>query len=329
MKTIKVKFVGFWKGSVPERLRIYMDLSKLYDIEICDDPDYIICGCFAPYYDYCKYPQVRIMFCGENYIPDLNLVDYAICEYPIHLFDRCFYYPGCIDYKKHFMKFDAQPRHYTKELLQSKEFFASFIAGHESEDGIRGDFFKKLSEYRRVESAGTYLNNMADGKTVSFADSGKTDFQSLCKFSLCFESTKHQGFVTEKITDAFYADTIPVYFGSEQVFSIFNEKAFIYCRGREDFERTIQQIIELDQDDEKYLEMMNQPILNPNFDVQKHFTEYEAFLKNIFDQPLEEAYRRSRLFHPKNHEDYLNGMSSPKTDQRSFVEKLFKYGKKT
>ena len=49
---------------------------------------------------------------------------------------------------------------YTKEFVQNKQLFANFISSHESEFNIRGDFFKKLNEYRRVESAGTYLNNM-------------------------------------------------------------------------------------------------------------------------------------------------------------------------
>ena len=95
-KTIRVKFVGFWDGFVAEKTRIYLDLAKLYNIEITDSPDYIICSCFAPYYDYCNYPQVRIMDVGENYIPDMNLVDYAISRYPVSLLDRCFFHPGVL-----------------------------------------------------------------------------------------------------------------------------------------------------------------------------------------------------------------------------------------
>ncbi len=92
-KLIKVRFVGFWNGFVPEKTRIYLDLSKYYRVVLSEEPDYIICSCFKPFYEYCKYPQVRIMDCGENYIPDFNFVDYAVCRYPINFLDRCFYHP--------------------------------------------------------------------------------------------------------------------------------------------------------------------------------------------------------------------------------------------
>ena len=304
-RQIKVAFVGFWDGFTAEKTRIYLDISKYYNVVLSEEPDYIICSCFQPYYEYCKYPQIRIMDCGENYIPDFNFVDYAVCRYPIQFLDRCFYRPGCIDFRGRFESLLKRERAFTADVLREKPFFANFIAGHESENGIRGDFFKRLSQYKRVESPGSYLNNMDDGMTVNWKDSSKTDFQRKCKFTLCFESTKHAGFVTEKITDAFYADTIPVYFGSEEVFSIFNREAFIYCPSREAFEETAEKIVALDQDDSAFLRMLNQPVFNPEFDYEKHMSAYEQFIKNIFEQPIDKAYRRSRVFVPKKHEAFI------------------------
>lgn len=304
-KSIKVKFVGFWKGFSAEKTRIYLDLSKYYDVVVSEEPDYIICSCFPPFYEYCKYPQVRIMDCGENYIPDFNFVDYAICRYPIQFLDRCFYHPGCIDFRGRFESLWEQQRSFSADILQEKPFFANFIAGHESENSIRGDFFKLLSTYKRVESPGSYLNNMPNGMTVNWKNSSKPDFQRKCKFSLCFESTKHAGFVTEKITDAFFADTIPVYFGSEEVFEVFNRDALIFCPSKEAFEETMKQIIALDQDDDAYLCMLNQPVFNPSFDYNQHMAEYEQFIRHIFDQPLEQAYRRSKVYIPHDHEAFI------------------------
>ncbi len=304
-KTIKVKFVGFWEGFVPEKTRIYLDLSRYYHVVLAEDPDYIICSCFRPFYEYCKYPQIRIMYSGENYLPDLNLIDYAICRYPITLLDRCFYLPGCIDFRGRFAALLERKRSLSPEDLRNKTRFANFIAGHESENGIRGAFFKLLSEYRRVDSPGTYLNNMENGMTVDWKDSSKIDFQRTCKFSLCFESTKHAGFVTEKITDAFYSDTIPVYFGSEEVFTVFNRDAFIYCPSKEAFAETIDRIIALDRDDDACLQMLNRPVFNPAFNYEALMSAYERFIKHIFEQPLERAYRRSRVYVPREHEAFL------------------------
>ena len=197
------------------------------------------------------------------------------------------------------------------------EYFANFICGHESEFNIWGDFFKKLCEYKRVEAPGSYLNNMPDGKQVDWLNDSKTDFQRKCKFTLCFESTMHNGFVTEKIMDAFYADTIPVYYGSPTVADIFNKDAFINVADYESFEAAIERIKELDQDDEKYLEMLRQPILvDPDYPTKLE-ENLGAYICHIFDQPLEQAYRRSRVYRPKFCDDYL--ASSVNEESLTFV----------
>lgn len=311
MKQVKVNFVGQAEGFQPEWSFVYQVLQKYYDVQITEDPDYIICDSFgsadgmqAPY-AYCRCPQIRIMENGENYIPDFNLVDYAVSRCPISIQDRSFYLPGCIGEKNRWMSLPDKSRDYTMEFVKSKEYFGNFIAGHESEHGIRGGFFKKLCEYKRVESPGSYLNNMPDGSRVQWVNNSKTDFQRKCKFTLCFESTAQYGFVTEKLTDAFYADTIPVYYGSKTVTDIFNRDAFINCSDYESFDAVIEKIKELDQDDEKYLQMLRQPILVDPESPKKIWQALEEFICHIIDQPLEEAYRRPRVYMPKTHNDYL------------------------
>ncbi len=313
MKTVKIKFIGYnWPGFSPDENIIYRILKKYYKVEISDEPDYIICSIFGPEYEYCNYPQVRIMCVGENYIPDFNLIDYAVSRYPISFQDRNFYLIGCADNYDgvRWSNLETKDRNYTVDILKEKDLFANFIASHESEDNIRGDFFKELCKYKKVDSVGSYLNNQEDGQTVRFQNNSKTEFQRRCKFTLCFESTKHEGFITEKISDAFFADTIPVYFGSSNITDIFNGKAFIYCKDREDFDRVIEKIIELDNDDEKYLEMLREPIFVKQNYPSETYKELEKFVLNIFEQPIEKAYRRSRVYSPARFEDFLKKCKS-------------------
>jgi hypothetical protein len=305
MKKIKVKFVGFWDCFDPSKHYFYQLMCKHYDVELSDAPDYIICSCFGAPYEYCKYPQVRIMICGENYLPDLNFIDYAITRYPIKLLDRCFYDFNCLEESDHTVQLTFKKRDYSKETLKSKKYFANFIASHESEHSIRGDFFKELCKYKRVESPGTYLNNMPNGEIVNFKNSSKCDFQRQTKFTLCFESTKHAGFTTEKIVDAFYSDTIPIYYGSDTITDIFNEKAFINVSSFDSFEDAIKRIIEIDQDDELYLSMLREPIFTRHNYVVQMYSDLENFICNIFNQPVESAYRRSRVYWPAKLEKYI------------------------
>ena len=305
-KTIKIKFVGFWPDFEPNKSILIECLKKRYNVQIIDEePEYIICSVFGrDPYEYCKYPQPRIMYSGENYIPDFNLIDYSICSYPIVYLDRNFRLPYCFAIDQTLIQELANKnREYDYSILKEKEYFANFIASHESEGNIRGDFFKKLSEYKRVEACGSYLNNMPNGERVN--RNNKVDFQRKTKFTLCFESTKHEGFITEKISDAFYADTIPVYYGSSDVKTIFNEKAFINCADYETFDEAIEKIIEIDNDDKKYMKMLRQPIFAEEFDPDAMMKSFEQFLYNIFDQPIESVYRRSRVYSAKYYNDYL------------------------
>lgn len=308
MKTVKINYASqFANFDIKQNLIYDILVNNGYDVQISDNPDYIICGCTGEnYYDYCKCPQVRIFYSGENYLPDLNLVDYAISPYPVQFGDRHFQLPACVWPRAHWVELAERNREgYTKELLNEKIYFANFISSHESEHSIRGDFFKQLCQYKRVEAPGTYLNNMPDGQSVDWLNDSKTDFQRKCKFTLCFESTNHYGFVTEKIMDAFYADTIPVYFGSSTAAEIFNKDAFISVADYASFDDAIERIKELDQDDEKYLEMLRQPILVDPTYPDRLEKELGEFVCHIFDQPLEQAYRRSRVYMPKTINDYL------------------------
>lgn len=307
MKTVKLKFVGKWDDIKPEDSLVCFWLKKFgYQVELSEDPDYVVCDIFGhPNYEYCRYPQVRILDTGENFAPDFNVVDYAISRYPIAYQDRNFYLPGCSVPGNHWMALAEKDRNYSLDFVKQKEYFGNFISSHESENGLRGGFFKKLCQYKRVESPGSFLNNMPDGKTVSWCNDSKTDFQRKCKFTLCFESTSHYGFITEKITDAFYADTIPIYYGCPNVTDFFNKDAFINCMDYDSFEAVLEKIKELDQDDEKYLEMLRQPILVDPTYPRRLEEELGQYICHIFDQPLEKAYRRSRVYYPKWHDEFL------------------------
>ena len=72
MKTVKINYARV-DDYFDKKQNLIYDILKNhgYDVQISDEPDYIICDALgAEYYEYCKYPQVRIMYSGENYIPE-------------------------------------------------------------------------------------------------------------------------------------------------------------------------------------------------------------------------------------------------------------------
>ena len=103
-KTIRIKCTGLSAraGFDHDDNYILDILKKHYNVEISNNPDYVICGVIydhgafvmGRYNEYLlDYPCVRIMIEGENLVPDYNLVDYSICQYPIKYFDRNCYFP--------------------------------------------------------------------------------------------------------------------------------------------------------------------------------------------------------------------------------------------
>lgn len=307
MKTVKIKFVGKWDGITPDDNVICYWLKKNgYEIQVTDDADYVICDVFGkPPYEYCQYPQVRIFESGENVTPDFNLVDYAVCRYPIQFGDRNFYVPGCTNPGNYWHELARKDRNYPDEFLKEKIYFANLITSHDSEHNYRSTFFHKLNDYKRVESPGSFMNNMPDGMMVNWLDDSKANFQRQSKFTICFESTAHEGFITEKITDAFFSDTIPVYFGSSNITEFFNKDAFINVSDYESLDAVVEKIKELDQDDEKYMQVLRQPILVDPDMPRRIDEELEAFILHIFEQPLEKAYRRCRVYYPKWQDEFL------------------------
>ena len=322
-KTIKIRFVGFWEEFDAETFSITQILRKHFDVRICDDADYIICSCIGRFYEFLKYPQVRIMYIGENYIPDLNMVDYAITPYPISFLDRCFHYPQglrspenldyCTQRSNGTVRFDAS-------ILEQKTRFANFCASHESEYGKRGNFFKELCEYKKVDSIGTYLNNT--GVTVKRTDGSKVAYQKSCKFTLCFESTAHGGFNTEKIVDAFCSDTIPVYYGDPYIGDVFNKNAFINVGDYACFGDAIEAVKKLDQDDDAYLRMLNEPVFTDPAYPERLMKEYEEFILHIFRQSPEQAYRRSRAYFAHYYDSYVTNVT--KTYYLPLTQKLLR-----
>jgi len=84
------------------------------------------------------------------------------------------------------------------------------------------------------------------------------------KFAMCMENMATPGYFTEKLFNAYLANTIPVYWGDPLIDTLVNTEAFVWCRPNEPWSKCIDQIRLLDQDDERYMHMLSQPILKGN-----------------------------------------------------------------
>jgi len=307
-KTIKIKFFGFWPDFNVKDNFILDILNERYNVILCDDPDFVFVSVFEPYpYSYIDYDCVRIFYTGEPVCADFTNFDYAVGFDDLKLYDRYCNFPNPIAELYYKDKFSSKSREEAQGILNSKEYFCNYIYGHQSAEGGREAVLSKIQEYKRVEIAGRFMNNMPDGKVIPF-NKEKLEFLNKCKFTLACESMVYPGFTTEKIMQAFEGNTIPIYYGNPDVSKIYNPKAFINLMDFDNLEDALEKIIEIDNNDELYIQMLMEPkFLDENY-IENKYNEFRQFLYNIFDQDKEKAYRRIRHYSAKRYSSFLKEM---------------------
>jgi hypothetical protein len=113
------------------------------------------------------------------------------------------------------------------------------------------------------------------------------EFLRPCKFNIAFENGSTPGYTTEKITDAMRAGCVPIYWGNPRIAEEFNPGSFLNYFDFPSEEALIEKIIELDQDDAKYMEYLRQPFFHNNqpneFFSHKRLLD---FFERIFTTPI-------------------------------------------
>lgn len=221
---------------------------------------------------------IKIFFTGENERPWDYHCHFAMCFEHLEN-EKCIRFPHYVIYEfdhhilgRHIRKSDDS------EEIRDKD-FCSFIQKNPNAEK-RNWYFHELSKYKQVVAAGPLFNNT--GGVTPVGVTGKVDCMSKFKFNLCFENSAYPGYLTERLYEALCAKTIPIYWGSGTAGLDFNPKAFLNWHDYRNDEEFIKAIIELDQNEEKYMEMYMQPMFNNNEKKNKYF--YDEYILDWFDK---------------------------------------------
>jgi len=160
-----------------------------------------------------------------------------------------------------------------------KEFCAMVVSQVKSQKRI--DFFHKLSKYKKVLSGGKVLNNV--GGPVK----NKLQFISDFKFTFAFENSSYPGYVTEKVYEPMFVDSIPIYWGSPLIHLDFNTKSFVNHHDFDNDDEVIDRIIELDNDKYKMADLLNESwFINNKLNQYCDRETLRLFFVNIFNQNI-------------------------------------------
>lgn len=128
--------------------------------------------------------------------------------------------------------------------------------------------FNVINSYKKVDSFGRYNNNVGYNIDAYYWTQEYLNHLEQYKFIICFENSKSETYITEKIVNAYLTNTIPIYWGTEHVKNLFHEDSMIYLNdenNEQSYYDVLQRVIELDNNDSKYLEFVNRRTLNYNY----------------------------------------------------------------
>lgn len=266
MNKLKIAFTDTWDSCINYFVEM---LGFRYDVEVSKDAEFLL-FCDENFgnnnLNYSKNDIVKILYTGENRRPERYDSHYAITfdhnfqpwhyRLPLYVLDM-WAIPYLHNVSDRPYNYLIKPK---KTTVEDKEEFCAFVHRNPG-NPIRNDFFKKLSSYKKVNSAGPLLNNT----NLNLKDvKSKIDYFSKHKFSLCFENSSHPGYVTEKILHGFYGNTIPIYWGSKSINRDFNPCSFLNYHDFVSEDHLIKKIIELDNNDDMYNEVLAQPKFTSN-----------------------------------------------------------------
>jgi hypothetical protein len=284
MKELKLNFVDFWPDFIKDNNYFFHLLNTKYNCVIDEeDPDLLF---FSVDYQrtnerarYKNHRCKKIFFTGENCRPNLSG--------PYEATDRG-YHTGRCDFAFTFDFIDEPvdgSRHYrlplwvlqidwfnkigyknpqfvlppdqinnNKYISTPKTKFCTTVFNNPV--SMRGEMYNKLSMYKPIDGYGRPFGNWFYGEDKKY------EILANYKFSICFENSVAPGggYYTEKLFHAKTGGTIPIYWTDERCSLDFNTKSFLNLNDYDDMNSLVVDIISIDNDQERYEEMFNEPL---------------------------------------------------------------------
>lgn len=246
-RRIRFGFSDMWGGHHPDRCAILRLLRTRFDIQLCSRPDFLLYSVFGG--EFSRHRGIRIFFAGENERPNWDECDFAFTfdhtDHPDHFRWPLFGIYG--DCRRLVKQGDS-----AAALLAAKTKFCNFVYSNPRCEQ-RNRFYELLSKYKPIDAGGKLFNNVG-GRIRD-----KLEFIAAYKFTIAFENASHPGYTTEKIAEPMWAGSLPIYWGNPLIHQDFNPRGFINYFDYGSLEALVERVIEVDRNDELYLEYLRQP----------------------------------------------------------------------
>ena len=292
---LRVDFTDFGSGFNKADNFFTRLLAWRFRVEVCDRPDLLIYSNIGDTHRI--YTCRKLYWTGESLHADFRQCDYAMTTFheedPRH--ERLPYYVTWLAGDPSALMRDPSegPR-----LARSRDKFCGFAQnnGNPRRTHRRLEKRRLLNEYRPVDGCGLVCNTI--GGPIEPGKAPKLAFLRNYRFNLCFENRSFPGYTTEKITDAYEAGCVPLYWGNSLVARDFNPRAFLNLHDFPDDAAFVAKVAELDRDEDARAALLSEPLMPGNQPNEFFRMErYVDFLERVVaDRSVPVSRRTFRLF---------------------------------
>ena len=271
-KKIKITFCDFWDNFIPTDNYFFNLLSMKYDVEIDhQNPEIVFFSVYSKtHFRFDKSKVIKILYTGENYRPNYNDCHYSLSfdylednrNYRLPLWALLFNWFNRPYIPERDHAYHHSLEDFTTKKKINKSRFCSFVVSNPN-SYKRIEFANKLMKYKNIDCPGRVLNNM-ESINGRGDQKEKVEFLRDYKFNICFENSSYSGYTTEKIIHSMFMNCIPIYWGDPLVPLDFNPNSFLNSHDYLDDDKLISRIIEIDNNDKLYQDMINEPWFNNN-----------------------------------------------------------------
>ena len=283
--------------------------NYINDLEISYNPDIEVFGPVGKRYflEHSK-AKIKIFYTGEcvskntinkvwnqysdNCINDVDLslgfdrIDENKYENYVRFPIWIFYNFNGILYNKNYNKDDIKKViDYINNAKSKKNKFASLVASHDATN-IRTQIYNQISKIDNINCPGKLFHN--DDTLKNNFNNNKIEYLKDFKFNICPENTISDGYITEKLFDAFKAGCIPIYNGDENIeLDLVNKNALLFFKKDEDNMELVKEIEKLHKDDKLFDAFQNQVKI------------YDSMVDYIWDRRVKILNRLETLINEK------------------------------
>lgn len=272
---LKINFVDFPFDFDPENNFFSGLLKSKYVLELSDSPEILFFGNYGQ--KHLKYDCLKVFYSSENVRPDYRFCDFSFSfdysNFPKNCRLPLFILHGNLE--------DLTRKEDLESVKKEKTRFCNFVYSNEK-GAERNEFFRLLNAYKKIDSPGKVFNNMPSevaGERYDYET--KKKFLSKYKFTIAFENESYPGYTTEKIFHPMQVGSIPVYFGNPRIGEDFNTKSFINVHDFPSFQDAVDYIVQVDNNDDHYQEILKQPYFLNN-QVPYEFSQ-EFYRKALYE----------------------------------------------